>query len=237
MGAGQSSSRHGAHGQQDEENPPPPYHQTEGGTTPFLQQGGPERIAPRLGAFGDETHDAAPATSQPTLDESLNEALLNLDRLLDLQPNAELLDFDQFAAQRHRLLAALIHRIDGHDEAAHPLTVRLLRAQARQTTRAQAQLAALQREPRAASTLRSSLESRLHSTQARLTAAQDRVRALEKESQHIAAVAVAVKQRLDLIESGKQSPPPVNSGSHGLTKSRYRVESGLTSGLGASERH
>lgn len=243
MGARHSSSCGGTHRQHDEEDQPPPYPQTEGGATPFLHQGGPERTAPRLSPSGNETQDAAPPTSQPMLVESFDETLSILDRLREQQHNAELADMESIAARQRRVFAALLDRSLDGDAAARSLTVSLRRAHA-QLAGAEAQLAALQREREVAATLRSSLESRLHSTQARLTAveiraasAEDRARALEKEKQHIVAVAASVKQRLELIESGKQSLPPMNSGSHGLTKSRYRVERRLTLGLGAFDRH
>lgn len=242
MGARQSSSCGGAHRQQDEEDPPPPYPQTEGGTNPFLHQGGPGAIAPRLSPFGNEIQDAAPPTSRPTLVESRDKTLSTLNRQRERQHNSEMAELEYIAAQQKRIFAALLDRSLDVEDAARPLTVSLRRAHAR-LARAEAQLATLQRELKEAAILCSSLESKLHSTQARLEAvevraasAEARARALEKEKQHIVAVAASVKQRLELIESGKQSLPPMNSGSHGLTKSRYRVERRLTLGLGASDR-
>lgn len=167
MGSRQSSNFDGVPPQYDEEDPPPPYSLAVDETRPSLQDmGNPERSTSRLHPSGPETQDAAAATSLPTsTDPQEASENLNLQRALRglqryLQDNTD---------DWHRVRGA-IFRI--HDRMVL----------------AELQLAQLRREREVAAHIRSSLESRLHITQARLTAAdiravtaEDRMRALRRE--------------------------------------------------------
>lgn len=194
MGSRQNSNFDGVHPQYDEGNPPPPYYLAVGESRPFPEQGNLERNFSRPFPPGLETQDAAATTTPPTSTDPLSESLENIDLQLELR----LLQLElRFNSENWHLYEGTILRIRGRLDWA------------------ESQLAESQRQREVAAHVRSTLESRLHSTQALLTAAEiraasakDRARALEKEKEQIVADTVSLKQRLLLITAGKQFPPP-----------------------------
>lgn len=194
MASGQSSNFDGVHPRYDEENPPPPYSLAVGETWPLPEQGNRERTTSWPLRSGLETQDAAATASPPTSTDPLSETLENID----LQHELRLLQLElRFNSEDWYRFEGTIWRIQGRMNLA------------------ESQLAESRREQEVAAHVRSTLESRLHSTQALLTAAEiraasaeDRTKSLEKEKEQIVADTVALKQRLLRITAGKQLPAP-----------------------------
>lgn len=194
MSSRQSSNFGGVHPQHDEENPPPPYHLAVGETRPLPEQGNPERNFSWPLPPGLETQDAAATTSPPTSNDPLSETLENID----LQHELRRLQLElRFNSENWYRYERTIWRIQSRMDLV------------------ESQLAESRREREVAAHVRSTLESRLHSTQALLTAAEiraasaeDRAKLLEKEKEQIVADTVALKQRLLRMTAGKQLPSP-----------------------------
>lgn len=194
MSLRQSSNFGGDHPRYDEENPPPPYHLAVGEPRPFPEQGNPETNFSWPFPSGLETQDAATTTSSLTSTDPLSETLENID----LQHELRRLQLElRFNSENWYRYERTIWRIQSRMDLV------------------ESQLAESRREREVAAHVRSTLESRLQSTQALLTAAEiraasaeDRAKLLEKEKEQIVADTVALKQRLLRMTAGKQLPSP-----------------------------
>jgi chromosome segregation ATPase len=160
-----------------------------GETIPSLQEDNPERTISRLYPSGHETQDAAAATSPPASTDPPDEALEN--------------------ANLQRALRGLQRDLQDNTENWHRVAGLTFRYHARMVL-AESQLAESRRQREVAAHVRLALESRLHSTQIRLTtaeiraaSAEDRLRALEREKDQIVADTVSLKQRLRRMINSK----------------------------------
>lgn len=204
MDAGQSSPYDDKSQQHDREEP-----STMNETTNSFQQGGTVSTSAWICPHGYGTQAAYPATSRTRSVEPLDKALSYVKRQAELQFSAELLELQVKIAKQEKLLAQH-HTFDlNRRETVRSLEASLRGVRARLQT-VEAQVAALQRENKEATSARVSLEYSLNTaqgllimTEARRATAEARVAALEKQLERTRAVLVSIKQRLGQVESSK----------------------------------